>query len=119
MPDEIVALYIPCASPSEAKALAIWLIDLKLIGCANIFPTTLSIYPWEGHIKEEFEAILIIKTFRNVCDKVKQLIEERHSYSIPCLLEMNVSSINPKYHEWLRSNIFENSLTSDEKPPWD
>lgn len=98
-----ILIYITNPSKKEAKKIAKYLIAKKLIACANIFPIN-SIYQWKGRIVDETEFVLIAKTADSNFEKVKNEVEKIHSYAIPCIVKIHVSS-NKKYFDWLKSEI--------------
>lgn len=101
-----VFIYITNPSKEEARKIAKHLLDKKLIACANIYSGINSLYPWKGEIADEEEIILVAKTTKANFEKVKSEVEKMHSYTIPCIVKIPVSS-NKKYFEWLKSGIKE------------
>ena len=98
-----IFVYITNPTKEEAKKIAKYLLEKKLIACANIFPID-SLYLWKGKIADENEFVLIVKTTEDKFEKVKNEVEKMHSYSIPCVIKIPVSS-NKKYFDWLISNL--------------
>ena len=98
-----IFVYITNPTKEEAKKIAKYLLEKKLIACANIFPID-SLYLWKGKIADENEFVLIAKTTEDKFEKVKNEVEKMHSYSIPCVIKIPVSS-NKKYFDWLISNL--------------
>jgi len=97
---KFVFIYITNPTKEEAKKIAKHLLKKKLIACVNIFPID-SLYRWEGKIVDEKEFVLIAKTTEENFEKVKEEVESIHSYTIPCIIKIPVSS-NRKYYNWLR-----------------
>ena len=58
----ITMFYVPCSDKAEALKIANALVEQRLVACANILDSCTSIYEWKGELKEESEAILIMKT---------------------------------------------------------
>lgn len=102
--NNFIFIYITNPSIEEARKIAKHLLEKKLIACANIHPEVESLYPWKRKLVEEKEVILIAKTLEKNFAKVKKEVEKIHSYSIPCIIKIPVSS-NEKYFEWLQSEI--------------
>ncbi|MBZ9572838.1 divalent-cation tolerance protein CutA [Patescibacteria group bacterium] len=100
-----VFVYITNPTKEEARKIAKHLLEKKLIACANIFPIN-SLYWWEGKIADESEFVLIAKTTEENFGKVKKEVEKIHSYTIPCIVRISVSS-NKKYFDWLKGAIKE------------
>jgi periplasmic divalent cation tolerance protein len=98
-----IFIYITNPTRQEAKKIAKHLLKKRLIACANIFPIG-SFYWRENKISEDKEFILIAKTIEKNYGKVKEEVEKTHSYSIPCIVKIPVSS-NKKYFDWLGREI--------------
>lgn len=98
-----IFVYITNPTKKEAKKIAKHLLRKKLIACANIFPIN-SLYRWEGKIVDENEFVLIAKTDNANFEKVKNEVERIHSYKVPCIIKISVSS-NKKYLDWLKKEI--------------
>lgn len=103
---DFIFIYITNPSKEEARKIAKALLQKKFIACANIYSNVNSLYPWKGRIADEEEFILIAKTTEANFDKVKREVERIHSYTIPCVVKIPVSS-NKKYLDWVRSEIKE------------
>ena len=98
-----IFVYITNPTKKEAKKIANRLLKKKLIACANVFPIN-SLYWWEGKIVDENEFVLIAKTSDANFEKVKKEVEKIHSYKIPCIIKIPVSS-NKEYFDWLKKEI--------------
>jgi periplasmic divalent cation tolerance protein len=99
-----IFVYITTTNKEEARKITLHLLKKKLIACGNIFENMTSIYPWKGKIEEASECVLIVKTLKTHFEKVKIEVEKIHSYEIPCITKISVSS-NKKYFDWLKSEI--------------
>lgn len=64
-----------------------------------------SLYWWEGKIQEENEAVLIAKTTKQLFKKLSARVKELHSYSCPCILQIEITDGNKEYVNWLMSNV--------------
>jgi periplasmic divalent cation tolerance protein len=98
-----IFIYITNPTKKEARKIAKILLKNKLIACANIFPVD-SLYRWKGKIVDESEFVLIVKTKKDNFEKVKKEVENIHSYKIPCIVKIPVSS-NKKYYDWLKKVV--------------
>ena len=97
-------LYVTAPNKVEAEKLARKIVELHLAGCVNILDSCRSIYMWEGKTCEENEVIMIIKTIKSKVGDLQSYIKKNHSYSVPCIYEVSVSSHNPTYAKWLEEN---------------
>ena len=99
-----IFIYITNPTKAEARQVAKHLLKKKHIACANIYGPVNSIYPWKGKVADEKEWILIAKTLERNFEKVRREVEKIHSYTIPCIVKIPVSS-NAKYFKWLKEMI--------------
>jgi periplasmic divalent cation tolerance protein len=102
---KIVFLYVTCSSKKEASELAHVLVRKRLAACANILPQMKSVYHWKGKIAEASEAVLLVKTKRELSEKVSKFLAMNHSYETPCVLELPLARSNPTYEKWFVSQF--------------
>ena len=76
------------------------LVKTKIIACVNISKID-SVYSWNGKIQNSGEYIAIFKTVKKNKTKLKKKITETHPYDIPEIVEIDVTSINKSYLNWL------------------
>lgn len=100
---KMVFLYVTNESSSEAKKIAKYLLEKRMIGCANIYPVN-SIYQWEGEISDDEEYVLIVKTTKEKCEQVRNEIAKIHPFDTPCILKLDVDP-NEKYMEWIKNEL--------------
>lgn len=101
----MILFYIPCSSRQEAATMAKHLLEKSFIGCANIVPID-SLLKDQDEIKEVQEALLLVKTTKELAPFLRAEVEKIHSYDTPCIIEMDVR-VNKKYNEWLLSELQE------------
>ena len=105
MTDQAIAtLYMTADNEEEVRRIAHVLVEEKLIACANIIPSILSVYCWEGNIEEAMEVAVLMKTRRCLAKKAIMRITELHSYDIPCVTVWDVSDVQPDYQNWVYQN---------------
>lgn len=97
----LVIGYVTCKNSSEAKKIAKYLLEKKLIACGNIVKEIESLYKWKGKIINESEALLLLKTESTKINKVKKEIQRIHSYDVPCIEFIKVSDVNKNYEKWV------------------
>lgn len=102
--DDFIFIYITNPTKAEARKIAKHLLKKKLIACANIHGPVNSLYPWQGKLTDEEEYILIVKTSPSYWERVKREVEKIHSYTVPCIVKISVSS-NRKYSKWLKGEL--------------
>ena len=72
----------------------------KITACVNISKIS-SVYSWNGKIENSSEYLAIFKTISQNKKLLKQKIKETHPYDIPEIAEIEVTSIDKSYYNWL------------------
>lgn len=108
MTDKIV-VYSTCSSAEEAKKLAAHLIEQRLAACVNVFAAVDSFYRWQGQIRQEAEYLLIIKTSRELFDRVRAEWERLHTYEVPELIAVPIVEGAPNYLNWMEAELGQKS----------
>ena len=95
-------VFIVSTYPNKKSILKIAneLVKNKTIACVNISKID-SVYSWNGKIQNSLEYIAIFKTVTKNKIKLKKIIEETHPYDVPEIAEIDVTSINKSYLNWL------------------
>jgi periplasmic divalent cation tolerance protein len=102
--DKIV-VFTTCGSQEQAAQIARHLIEHRLAGCVSIFPGVQSFYRWQGTIENAPEAVLMIKSRRDVFDKLRAAITQLHSDEIPEVIALPVVDGSDAYLNWLDREI--------------
>lgn len=98
-------LYVTTKDKKEAQFVSKELLEAKLIACANIIDGMQSMYWWEGKIQSEEECILMLKTKKELVEKITDKVKALHSYDCPCVLELKVEGGNADYISWLNDAL--------------
>lgn len=101
MTPDIVFVYVTVPSQEVAAEIAQAVVTARLAACANILPAMTSVYRWQGKVEKAEEAVLILKTprelFAALCDKVATL----HPYDVPCIAALPLVAGHAPYLEWV------------------
>ena len=76
------------------------LIKTKIVACVNISKIS-SIYAWHGKIENTSEYLALFKTTHKNKKILKEKIKSTHPYDVPEIAEVDVTSINKSYLDWL------------------
>lgn len=98
---EFIVVYVTAGSADEAERLASSLVEERLAACVTLIRDVQSIYRWEGRIERSAEALLIIKTRRDVFEALKSKVEELHTYAVPEVIALPILEGNSGYLQWL------------------
>ena len=88
--------------PNKKSILKIsnYLVKTKIVACVNISKID-SVYSWNDKIQNSSEYIAIFKTITKNKIKLKKKIAETHPYEVPEIAEIDITSINKSYLNWL------------------
>ncbi len=103
---EKIIVFSNCGSQEEARRVARALVDTRVCACVNIIPGIQSIYRWQGSIQQEAEWMLIIKTTRELFDRLSAELRKNHSYEIPEVIAIPIVEGNPDYLKWIDRETF-------------
>jgi periplasmic divalent cation tolerance protein len=112
MPEATVVVLTSLASEEAAVPFVRTLLDLRLVACATILPPARSFYHWEGHITEEREVVILLKTRRERLEALTEVFERLHPYDIPEMLTLPVQGGLPSYLGWIAAEA-----SGVEEPP--
>lgn len=94
-------LYITAANKKEALSLGKKIVEEKLAACVNVIDKMESIYFWEGKLRHDKEAVLIVKARESNNEKIIRRVKELHSYSCPAILVLPITDGNRDYLNYL------------------
>lgn len=104
MTDKILVL-TTSSSKDEARKIGRALVERLLAACVNVVPHVGSIYRWEGEVEEAEEWLLIVKTTRAAFERVRDAINELHSYDVPECIAISIESGSLPYLNWLGESV--------------
>jgi len=96
---------ITAKNKNEARNIAKALLNKRLAACVNILDKVESLFWWKGKIDSAFEAMLIVKSKGEKLPKIIKMVKSLHSYSVPEIIALPVSSGFKPYLEWINESI--------------
>jgi periplasmic divalent cation tolerance protein len=102
-PEAVVCLVT--APPDDAGLVATAMLEHELAACVNIVQSVRSLYRWEGELKDEHEALLIVKTTRTAVAPLEELLREIHPYDTFELLALKVCDGSGPYLRWISDSV--------------
>jgi periplasmic divalent cation tolerance protein len=96
-----VLIYVTTSDSAEAARIGRELVEGRFAACANIISPMQSIYWWDGEVQEAAEAVLLLKTRREMVEAVIEEVKRRHSYECPCVVAMPITDGNPDFLKWI------------------
>ena len=98
---DIIVVYCTVPKKKLAKDITKIIMKHKLAACVSMIENVRSVFSWEGEICEEKEILMMIKTRRANYGKIKLVIEDMHSYSVPEIIALPVVDCSENYLRWL------------------
>ena len=92
-------------SQNQARRIADALIERRLAACVNIVSGVQSIYRWKGKAEEADEWLMWIKTTAAAFERVRETIQELHSYELPECMCLIIEDGSPEYLKWIEEAV--------------
>ncbi|MGC9105896.1 MAG: divalent-cation tolerance protein CutA [Thermoprotei archaeon] len=89
----------------NADRIAETLVKERLAACVNVMGPISSTYWWEGKVEKSEEHLLIIKTRKDVWEKLMARLKEIHPYKVPEILSLRVEDGNKEYLAWIDESL--------------
>ncbi len=83
---DVILLYSTWPSRETAAEAGRAMVEARFAACANIFEPVTAIYPWDGAIAVETEAVMILKTTTQNAEAACAALRARHPYDTPAIL---------------------------------
>lgn len=101
MSGKFLLVLVTTPGREDAQSMARIIVQERLAACVNIIDGIDSIYRWEGKVEEGSEALMLIKTRKELLDPLKVRVKELHSYSVPEVVALDISGGSAGYLAWL------------------
>ncbi|GJQ59539.1 MAG: divalent-cation tolerance protein CutA [Candidatus Scalindua sp. AMX11] len=101
--ENCIVIFITTSSLDEAKKLGRTLVEEKLAACSNIMSPVHSIYHWQGELCDDEEALMVLKTKRELFSQIETRVKELHSYEVPEIIAMPIIEGSENYLSWLKN----------------
>lgn len=98
---DIIVIYCTVPNKKLAKSITKIIMRHKLAACVSMVDRVQSVFSWDGEICEEKEVLMMIKTRRANYGKIKLVIEDMHTYSVPEIIALPIVDCSEDYLKWL------------------
>ena len=103
--EDILTLITTFADAEIARQIGTQLVESQLAACVNVLPGVESIYRWQGEVRLEAEAIVLIKTTRGRLNELEAWLQTNHPYEVPEILVLTPESGSARYFQWVRESV--------------
>ncbi len=104
MNDNVIVVLVTVGNQEEGLRIAQTLVDERLAACVNMIPAIRSIYRWKGEICDDPEALLLIKSRRELFPRLEARVKELHSYDVAEIIALPVTTGSADYLGWVVEN---------------
>ena len=85
----------------DAKKISREIVEKRLAACVQITGPVTSMYWWKDKIEDTEEWLLIMKTRKELLNKLEQAIIKIHPYEVPEIIAIPVVAGGRSYMDWL------------------
>ena len=103
--DKAVLIMVTTGGRDDAERLGEALVVERLAGYCSVIPTVHSFYYWDGQLKREHEALLMVKTVESKAAACVEYVRSHHEYEVPEVLQIAVEGGSPAYLKWLQDQV--------------
>lgn len=103
--DEFIEIHWTSGSLDEARKVARYLVQERLVACAQIIPWVESIFLWNNGLDLAQESKIVLKTLFQNYDKIKEVIEQNCKYEVPEITWFKIEGGNKAYIDWMKESI--------------
>jgi periplasmic divalent cation tolerance protein len=100
-----IEIHWTTGSLEEARKVARYLVQERLVACAQIVPWLESIYMWSNQLETTQESKIILKTRASYYDKIREVIQQNTTYQVPEILIFRIEGGNEEYFKWMEESM--------------
>lgn len=108
---DFIEIHWTTASIDEARKVCRYLVQNRVVACAQIIPWAESIYMWDNALETTQESKVFLKTRKERFDAVKEVIQNNTSYEVPEILAFPIEMGNESYLSWMADATPEEAMS--------
>ncbi len=101
MATDFIEIHWTSGTLDEARKIARYLVQERLVACAQIIPWIESNYLWNNKLESTQESKIVFKARADAYETIKQVIEQNCQYEIPEITWIAIDGGNASYLEWM------------------
>lgn len=102
---DFIEIHWTSGSIDEARRVCRYLVQERLVACAQITPWVESVYMWNNQLETTQESKVVLKTAAALYDQVKEVINDNSSYDVPEITFVKLDGGNEEYLQWLDESV--------------
>jgi periplasmic divalent cation tolerance protein len=105
MGEKAVLIMVTLGARDDAERLGEALVTQHLAACCSVIPMVHSIYIWEGKLKREHEALLLVRTLEARAPAAEEYVRTHHEYQLPEIIRLPIEGGSAAYLDWVESQV--------------
>ena len=102
---EYIQLSTTTEKKEDANRIAREVVEKRLAACAQVIGPISSTYWWEGKIEETEEWLCIMKSRKDLYDRLEKAIRDIHPYEVPEIVAVPLAGGSRDYLAWLSNEV--------------
>jgi periplasmic divalent cation tolerance protein len=102
---EFIEICWTSSSIDEARKVCRYLVQERLVACAEIVPWIESVYMWNNQLETTQESKVILKSYLDKYAQIKEIIIKNCTYQIPQIIYTKIDGGNEEYLNWIQENV--------------
>lgn len=102
---DFIEIHWSASSIDEARVVCRYLVQERLVACAQIVPWIESIYQWNNQLETSQESKVVLRTKKAFFQKIQEVIIKNSSYEVPEVTSFEIQEVNPSYAAWLEDSV--------------
>jgi periplasmic divalent cation tolerance protein len=103
---EFIEIHWTAGSIDEARRVCRYLVQERLVACAQIIPWIESVYMWDNQLETSQESKITLKTASELLSEVKEVILKNSSYDVPEITVLDIQDGNEDYLSWISESVY-------------
>lgn len=99
-----IQIHWTSGSLDEARKVARYLVQERLVACAQITPWIESVFMWNNQLETVQESKITFKTRLENYERIKEVIMKNTTYEVPEITYTNLDGGNEAYLKWLEES---------------
>jgi periplasmic divalent cation tolerance protein len=99
--NEFLVVLTTTATKEEADTIGQTLVEEGLAACINIVHPSTSIFKWQGRLESTEEALMLMKSKRDLYEKLESRIKQLHSHQTPEIIALPLVLGSREYLKWV------------------
>jgi len=101
---DFIEVHWTSGSIDEARRICRFLVQERLVACAQIIPWIESLYMWNNRLETGQESKVALKTRRERFGRIKEVIQKNSSYEVPEITFVAIEGGNEEYLRWIEES---------------